>query len=135
VVGEDNEVATGWLKANPTYHDIPCQDVELSGVNWNSKNPLTDDPDDTIDTGPFLPFGTTGTAGQVIKGQVPCTSSLLRSNLDGTGLELVAWGFRNPFGLAVSPKDSLLKGAMVVSNNGSDVRGSRRSSRTATICS
>jgi glucose/arabinose dehydrogenase len=76
-------------------------------------------------TGPFLPFGTPGTAGQVVPGQVPCTSSVLRSNLDGSGLELVAWGFRNPFGLAFSPEDSPLRGALVVTNNGSDVRGSR----------
>jgi glucose/arabinose dehydrogenase len=46
-------------------------------------------------------------------------------NPDGSGLEMVAWGFRNPFGLAFSPRDSVLKGALVVANNGADVRGSR----------
>jgi plastocyanin len=38
---------------------------------------------------------------------------------------MFAWGFRNPYALAFSPEDSPLKGALVVANNGADVRGSR----------
>src|SRR5438105_14552625 len=78
-----------------------------------------------VTTGPYLPFKTAATPGQVVKGQVPCTSSVLRANTDGTGLELVAWGFRNPFGIGFAPDDSALKGSLMVSNNGADVRGSR----------
>lgn len=125
VVGPDNQELTGWLKAHPDFHDIPCSDVTLSGVNLASKNVLSADPTATTMTGPYLPFGTTATAGQVIKGQVPCTSAVLRMNPDGSGLEAVAWGFRNPFGIGFSPPDSVLKGALLISNNGADVRGSR----------
>jgi plastocyanin/glucose/arabinose dehydrogenase len=125
VVGEDNESLTGWLKAHPDFHDIPCKDVQLSGQNWTSKDVLGGDPNVTVTTGPFLPFGTAAEPGQVVKGQVPCTSAVLRANMDGTGLEMVAWGFRNPFGVGFAPDDSPLKGALVVANNGSDVRGSR----------
>jgi plastocyanin/glucose/arabinose dehydrogenase len=126
VVGEDNYTATQWLKTSPTYHDIPCKDVQLSGQNFTTKNPLsTTNPNETVSTGPYLPFGTPATPGQVVKGQVPCTSSILRANMDGSGLEMVAWGFRNPFGLAFAPGDSPLKGSLVVANNGADVRGSR----------
>jgi plastocyanin/glucose/arabinose dehydrogenase len=125
VVGEDNEALTGWLKAHPDFHDIPCKDVQLSGQNWTSKNILGPDPNATVTTGPYLPFGTPATAGQVVKGQLPCTSAVLRANTDGTGLEMVAWGFRNPFGVGFAPDDSPLKGALVVANNGADVRGSR----------
>lgn len=125
VVGEDNQSLTGWLKAHPEFHDIPCRDVQLSGQNWTSKDVLGPDPGVTVTTGPFLQFGTAATPGQVIKGQVPCTSAVLRANLDGSGLEMVAWGFRNPFGVGFAPDDSPLKGSLVVSNNGSDVRGSR----------
>jgi glucose/arabinose dehydrogenase len=39
---------------------------------------------------------------------------------DGSGLELVAWGFRNPFGLAFSQD-----GRLFVTDNMYDVRGSR----------
>jgi glucose/arabinose dehydrogenase len=125
VVGEDNELLTGWLKQNPTYRDIPCKDVTLTGKNYTSRNIIGPDPNATIETGPFLQFGTRASPGQVVQGQVPCTSSILRANPDGSGLEMVAWGFRNPFGLAFSPDDSPLRGALVVTNNGTDVRGSR----------
>src|SRR6185436_4118836 len=103
------------------FRDIPCGDITLNGANFTTKNPQSSDPNATAVTGPFLPFGTAASAGQVIKGQTPCTSAVLRMNMDGTGLEAVAWGFRNPYGLAFSPPDSVLKGALVVSNNGADV--------------
>jgi glucose/arabinose dehydrogenase len=41
-------------------------------------------------------------------------------NPDGGALELVAWGFRNPFGLAFDPENQLF-----VTDNGYDRRGSR----------
>jgi plastocyanin/glucose/arabinose dehydrogenase len=124
VVGADNELLTGWLKAHPEFHDIPCKDVQLSGQNWTSED-VVGGTSSMVTTGPYLPFGTAATAGQVVKGQVPCTSAVLRANMDGTGLEMVAWGFRNPFGVGFAPPDSPLKGSLVVSNNGTDVRGSR----------
>ena len=125
VVGEDNLNATGWLKNHPTFHDIPCKDIVLSGQNWTSKDVLGADPNATVSTGPYLQFGTAATPGQVIKGQLPCTSAVLSANQDGTGLQMVAWGFRNPYGVQFAPDDSVLKGSLVVANNGADVRGSR----------
>jgi glucose/arabinose dehydrogenase len=44
----------------------------------------------------------------------------MRVSPTGGGPELVAWGFRNPFGLAFSPD-----GQLYVSDNGYDDRGSR----------
>jgi glucose/arabinose dehydrogenase len=44
----------------------------------------------------------------------------MRVNPDGGSPELVAWGFRNPFGLAFSPD-----GVLYVTDNGYDDRGSR----------
>jgi plastocyanin/glucose/arabinose dehydrogenase len=125
VVGADNQNATGWLKAHPTFHDVPCKDVTLSGNNWTDKDVLGPDPNATVTTGPFLQFGTPATPGQVVSGQVPCTSAVLRANQDGTGLEMVAWGFRNPYSVAFAPADGPLKGSLVVANNGTDVRGAR----------
>ncbi|WP_437278572.1 hypothetical protein WME90_46430 [Sorangium sp. So ce375] len=40
------------------------------------------------------------TKGQVVKGQLECNSAVWRSRPDGSELELLAWGIRNPFGLA-----------------------------------
>jgi glucose/arabinose dehydrogenase len=119
VVGEDN-YKFGWLKRKPKLHDVACRDITLKGENFRSLNPLTEDADDTATTGAFVPFGTSTEAGQVIAGELPCSGAVLRVGLDGEGLELVAWGFRNPFGLRFLPD-----GYLYVSDNGYDVRGSR----------
>jgi plastocyanin/glucose/arabinose dehydrogenase len=115
-----------WLKWDRGFHDIPCRDVVLSGVNYGSRDAFSDDRSSWVETGPFLPFGTEAWPGQVVRGELPCTSSIMRANLDGSGLQLVAWGFRNPFGLTFSPVDSPLRGALVVTNNGSDPTGARQ---------
>ena len=119
IVGEDN-ANFGWLKRFPDMHDIPCRDVVLSGANVESANPLTPDEDDRAQTGAYLPFGTPSQANQVIKGQVPCSGAIFRIPIDGGNVELVAWGFRNPFGLAFAPD-----GTLYTTDNGYDVRGSR----------
>lgn len=119
VVGEDN-AKFGWLERYPSFHDIPGEDVTLSGVNFRSSNPLTPEPKDEATTGAFLPFGTASHPGQVIRGMVKCTGAVLRVRPQGGEPELVAWGFRNPFGLAFSPA-----GKLFVTDNGYDDRGGR----------
>lgn len=118
VVGEDN-AEFGWLKRQPRFHDLPGQDITLTGENFDSANPL-DRSGRRARTGAFLPFGTSSSAGQIIKGQFPCGGSVMRMRPDGSGLELVARGFRNPFGLAFRPD-----GQLFVTENSYDERGSR----------
>ena len=36
----------------------------------------------------------------MIRGRLKCSSGLWRCHPDGSGLELLAWGLRNPYGLA-----------------------------------
>lgn len=119
VVGPDN-ADFGWLKRKRDFHDIPCKDITLTGQNYTSDNVLTDDPNDKATTGAFLPFGTPSSAGQVIKGKVPCNGAIMRIPLEGGKPEVVAWGLRNPFGVAVSPE-----GKLYTAENGYDDRGSR----------
>jgi glucose/arabinose dehydrogenase len=119
VVGPDN-AEFGWLKRHPDFHDVPCRDITLVGQNYPSDNILTQDPNDKASTGAYLPFGTSSTPGQVIKGKVPCNGSIMRIPLEGGNPELVAWGFRNPYGLAISPG-----GKLYMAENGYDERGSR----------
>jgi glucose/arabinose dehydrogenase len=118
IVGEDN-ADFGWLKRHPEFHDIPCEDVVLAGKNFKSPNILTDDKGDVATTGAFVPFNTATTEGQVIKGSVPCSGAILKLPVNGGKPELVAWGLRNPFGLAV------YNGELFVTENGYDDRGSR----------
>ncbi|MBD0375224.1 MAG: glucose dehydrogenase, partial [Flavisolibacter sp.] len=106
VVGKDN-AEFGWLKRKRDFHDIPCKDITLTGNNFTTENVLTDDPNDKATTGAYVPFGTSTTEGQVIKGSLPCTGSVLRIPVGGGNVELVAWGLRNPFGLAIAPDGRL----------------------------
>jgi glucose/arabinose dehydrogenase len=119
VVGVDN-YKFGWLKQYPTFHDVPGQDITLSGENFTSDNPLTEDPNDKAITGAYVPFGTATRPGQVIKGSTKCSGSVLRVRPQGGEPELVAWGLRNPYGLAFSPD-----GRLFTAENGYDRRGSR----------
>lgn len=118
VVGQDN-YNYGWLERHPDFHDIPCKDVILAGRNYTSEVPLPSKSGKQT-TGAYVPYGTPTTKGQVIEGRLPCSGAVIRVSPEGGQMELVAWGFRNPFGLAFSPN-----GSLYVSDNGYDVRGSR----------
>jgi glucose/arabinose dehydrogenase len=122
VVGPDNW-GTGWLRRHPGLHDIPCQDIRLTGANHDSDNPTGSGPA-RVATGAFVPFGTATEPGQVIPGRIPCSGAILRVRPEGgprdSGLQLVAWGLRNPFGLAFAPD-----GTLYATDNSYDVRGSR----------
>lgn len=119
VIGEDN-ANFGWLKRKPDFHDIPGADIELTGQNFTTKNLLDPEKKGKVETGAFVPFGTITSPGQVIPGQTKCSGAILRVRPDGTDLQLVAWGFRNPFGLAFAPDGNLF-----VTDNAFDDRGSR----------
>jgi glucose/arabinose dehydrogenase len=118
VVGPDN-FDYGWLSRSPQLHDVPCQDVRLRGVNLTSEDPRTAGAGKVV-TGAFVPYGTETQAGQTISGAVPCSGAVLRVNSAGGVPELVAWGFRNPFGMAFAPD-----GQLFVTDNMYDERGSR----------
>ena len=126
VVGEDNH-GFGWLARNRNFHDTPCRDVSLSGVNYATPDPMdkagggkADAKRDTMLTGAFSPFGVKTVPGQIIKGAIPCNGAIMRVSREGGGPELVAWGLRNPFALAFAPQ-----GALYAIDNGYDERGSR----------
>jgi glucose/arabinose dehydrogenase len=119
VVGMDN-FDFGWPRRYPEFHDVPCDTVVLRGKNYKTPNPLTEDPDDEAVTGPYKPFGVPAEKGEVVPGQMRCGGAIMRVRPDGSDLELVAWGLRNPFGLAFSPDRRLY-----ITENHYDVRGSR----------
>jgi glucose/arabinose dehydrogenase len=119
VVGTDN-AEFGWLARNPEFHDVPCHDVKLTGANFESENPLTPDTKDRVKTGAFSKLGHETAPGEVKAGELPCNGAVMRVPLTGGPIELVASGFRNPFGLAFAPD-----GTLYVTDNGYDDRGSR----------
>lgn len=118
VVGPDN-AAFEWLAKYPDACDVPAQDVTLVGRNFESAD-LLGSLTDRVRTGAYVPFNTETRAGQVIKGSNKPTGAILRCAPDGSGLETVAWGLRNPFGIAFHPD-----GRLFATDHGIDERGHR----------
>ncbi|MEX2336217.1 MAG: glucose dehydrogenase [Fulvivirga sp.] len=119
IVGEDN-AQFGWLPRKQEFHDIPCESITVNAENFVTSNVLTQAEKDKAVTGPYSSFNATVEQGQVISGALPCSGAIMRVPVDGGDLELVAWGLRNPYGLAFSSA-----GALYVTENSYDVRGSR----------
>ncbi len=118
VVGADN-FGYEWLAENPTICDVPARDVVLAGTNFEYRDVLGS-LGDTVRSGAYVPFGAETHPGQVIPGSDKPSGAIMRCNLDGSGLETVAWGLRNPFGLAFAPD-----GRLFATEHGSDERGGR----------
>jgi glucose/arabinose dehydrogenase len=118
VVGADN-FGYEWLASHPGVCDVPAQDVELVGRNYEVPNVLGN-PLTSVQSGAFVPFGTSTTAGQVVSGAPKANGAILSCMPDGTDLRVVAWGLRNPYGLAFAPD-----GRLFATEHGSDERGAR----------
>jgi glucose/arabinose dehydrogenase len=117
VVGLD-AYELGWLRRLPHAHDIPGLPVRLRGENFTTAG--VPGGEEHATTGAFHPFGSPSRAGEPIVPALPCTASVMRCRPDGTGLELVAWGLRNAYGLRFLPD-----GRLLALDQGADDRGSR----------
>ena len=120
VVGNDNAVF-GWLEKpeKRDLHDIPCEDITLTDQTFETENVLGDNPA-TVRTSAYSPYGVVQPAGTIIEGNPKCNGAVLRASPDGSDLEVVAWGLRNPYGLEIGPDN-----ALYITMHGFDARGSR----------
>lgn len=116
VVGKDND----WVKEHPFFHDYPGDAVMLHGQTFETPGFLEDFQNRTVQTGAYSPFGVASYPGKVVDGIIRANGSILRANPDGSKLELVAWGLRNPFRIRFDRFNRLF-----AANHSYDVRGSR----------
>lgn len=116
VVGKDND----WVSEHPFFHDHVGSSVMLTGENFETNTFLEDFPNRTVVTGAYSPFGVPSYEGELVNGIVRANGSILRANPDGSDLELVAWGLRNPFRIRFDRSNRLF-----AANHGYDNRGSR----------
>jgi glucose/arabinose dehydrogenase len=116
VVGKDNS----WVKDHPFFHDYPGGRITLKGQNFQTSGFLESFQNRLTATGAYVPFGVAAYPGKAVNGIIRANGSILRANPDGSELELVAWGLRNPFRLRFDRYNRLF-----VANHGMDVRGSR----------
>jgi len=117
VVGRDNG-------GGANQHDIPCQDITLSGHLFDSGG--------GVKTSGYTDFGkqrTTVKAFDGATGKGICDGSILRAKVNATNpkstIEPFSWGYRNPYGIRFAPDNHALKGGLFVTENGEDERGAR----------
>lgn len=113
----------GWLGHLPHNCDAPGMAVVLKGQSFETDDPTQNALEEGLpkaQTGAFAPFGQAHAPGTRLEARLPCTASIMRCRPDGSGLELVAWGVRNAYGLGFMPD-----GRLLATDQGSDDRGSR----------
>ncbi|MFP5371858.1 MAG: PQQ-dependent sugar dehydrogenase, partial [Actinomycetes bacterium] len=118
VVGSDN-FGFEWLPRFPEQHDVPGGDIVLAGRNYEVPDVLGN-PLDRVTVGAYSPYGTPTQPGQRIAGSARASGAVLSCLPDGSDLRVVAWGLRNPFGIATHPD-----GRLFATEHGSDERGAR----------
>lgn len=117
VVGNDNK----WVTISPLLCDYTGDYVMLYGQNFLTDNILTEAvTDDPALTGAFSPYGIPNIEFEIRKRYIKASGSILRANLDGSNLEQVAWGFRDPAFLNFDNS-----GQLYSVNNGFNPVGSR----------
>src|SRR5262249_25275637 len=120
VTGHDNG-AVG------NQHDIPCQNIVLSGNTWNSGDGHT--TSGFSNHGVTRPGATVSAFEGAFGGMHACTGAILRARVQSLNpastIEPFSWGYRNPFGIRFSPEDHPLKGKLFITENGEDERGAR----------
>lgn len=117
VVGNDNE----WVTSSPLLCDYSGDYIMLNGQNFESDNIMTEALlNDIAMTGAFSPYGIPNIPYEIRKKYIKASGSILRSDLDGSNLEQVAWGFRNPAYLRFDNS-----GQLYAVNNGYNAVGSR----------
>jgi glucose/arabinose dehydrogenase len=115
VVGTDNE----WVRSCPELCDLPGGYIILNGQNYGAQNILVN-ADEIVYTGAFSPFGVANREYEVRKGVIKASGSILRANLDGSDMELIAWGLRYPSHIGFDSNYHLF-----AANQGFEDRGSR----------
>ena len=115
VVGNDNP----WVYYHPFLCDYPAADITVNGQNFETGN-IFNTPNERTYTGAFAPYGVANIPLEIKRGYTNAPGSILRANRDGTGLEVVAWGLRNPVHVRFDREFRLF-----AANRGYDVRGSR----------
>src|SRR5262244_4249270 len=121
VVGRDNGGGTN-------QQDIPCQDIVLSDNVFDSGG--------GVSTSGYSAFGTTR-KGATVKAfesalhHGVCDGAILRAKLNvdnpETTIEPFSWGYRNGYAIRFAPENHVLKGGLLVGEDGADERGARPS--------
>lgn len=111
--GNAGTIDAHWIEVMRAFdkteaHDSPCEDVVLTGENYEMPDLRTEAEGDSTLTGVYVPLGTATQPGQTIPAQEWCHGAMYRANPDGTGLGRVAWGLRSNYGYRFSSDGRLI---------------------------
>jgi hypothetical protein len=127
VVGRDNGGGTN-------QPDIPCQDIKLSDNLFDSGGGVM--------TSGYSPFGTRrpGATVKAFEGALHrgvCDGAILRARLNSGNpaatIEPFSWGYRNGYAIRFAPENHVLKGGLLVGEDGADERGARPSNNAPDV--
>ncbi len=128
VTGHDNGAVESGRQ-----HDIPCQNVTLSGNGFDSGDGHI--TSGYSDHGVFAPGATRpaffGAANDPATGNQmhACTGAILRAQIHvadpAATIQPFSWGYRNPYAIRFAPTDHALNGKLLVGTDGEDERGAR----------
>ena len=129
VVGRDNG-------GGQNQQDIPCQDIKLSDNLFDSGGGVM--------TSGYSPFGVKR-PGATIKAfdsalhKGVCDGAILRARLNTSNptatIEPFSWGYRNGYAIRFAPDNHVLKGGLLVGEDGADERGARPSNNAPDVLS
>lgn len=114
VVGMDNV----WISERPFLCDRPGTYIMLNGQNYSTPNIMVEGQEQAL-TGAFSAFGEKNDPHEIRKGVTKASGSVLRANQDGTDLEMLAWGFRNPGRIRFDYSNRLFVASIGYENRGS----------------
>lgn len=97
------------IAKHPRAHDVPGVDITLTGNNDWSRHPAAPYPF-LMETGAYKSYGVTAQKGEVVKGERLCSTGIWRARADGSDVELLAWGVRNPWGMTFDEHGELFVG-------------------------
>ena len=127
VVGRDNG-------GGANQPDIPCQDIKLSQNVFDSGGGKM--------TSGYSPFGMTrpGATVKAFEGALHrgvCDGAILRARLNTSNptatIEPFSWGYRNGYAIRFAPDNHVLKGGLLVGEDGADERGARPSNNAPDV--
>jgi hypothetical protein len=128
VVGRDNG-------GGANQPDIPCQDIKLSDNVFDSGG--------GVKTSGYSKFGTQrpGATVPAFEGVMRgvCDGAILRARLNTSNpaatIEPFSWGYRNGYAIRFAPDNHVLKGGLLVGEDGADERGARPSNNAPDVLS
>lgn len=92
----------------PDAREIPCENVEVTGLDFFLDNKLTEEKGDKVRAEVYAPLGIDTKPGQMIPGGFWCHGAMYTAKPDGTGIKKIAWGLRSSFGYGFSPDGRLI---------------------------